>query len=150
MHWEVALELSELFRFRWTIFVVLLGPFSLLQCLLFFDTFYPLEKTNLLTPLKMCCSSTQEDSLPSACLRGLARHFKTEPTETVALCFGYPKTPCLRAEGKLSSSVDEQHIFVYIWWRHATDRVYALFTLDNGTPLEVCTLYDVTVAVYIL
>jgi hypothetical protein len=36
----------------------------------------------------MCCSSTQEDSLPSACLRGLARHFKTEPTETVALCFG--------------------------------------------------------------
>jgi hypothetical protein len=58
----------------------------------------------------MCCSSTQEDSLPSACLRGLARHFKTDPTETVALCFGYPKTRCLRAEGKLSSSVDEQHI----------------------------------------
>jgi hypothetical protein len=57
----------------------------------------------------MCCSSTQDDSLPSACLRGLARHFKTEPTETVALCFGYPKTPCLRAEGKLSSSIDEQH-----------------------------------------
>jgi hypothetical protein len=24
-------------------------------------------------------------------------------TETVALCFGYPKTPCLQAEGKLSS-----------------------------------------------
>jgi hypothetical protein len=58
----------------------------------------------------LCCSSTQEDSLPSACLRGMARHLKTEPTETVALCFGYPKTPCLRAEGKLSSSVDEQHI----------------------------------------
>jgi hypothetical protein len=37
----------------------------------------------------------------SACLRGLARHFKTEPTETVALCFGYPKTLCLRAECKL-------------------------------------------------
>jgi hypothetical protein len=27
------------------------------------------------------------------------RHFKTDSTETVALCFGYPKTPCLRADG---------------------------------------------------
>jgi hypothetical protein len=35
-------------------------------------------------------------SFPSACLRGLARHFKTEPTETVTLCFEY-----IRAEGKL-------------------------------------------------
>jgi hypothetical protein len=26
---------------------------------------------------------------------GLARHFKTDPSETVALCFGYTKTPCL-------------------------------------------------------
>jgi hypothetical protein len=43
----------------------------------------------------------------TACLRGLARHFKTEPTETVALCFVYPKTLCLPAEGKLCSSVDE-------------------------------------------
>jgi hypothetical protein len=40
------------------------------------------------SPYLMCCSSTQEDSLPSACVRGLAHHFKTEPTETVALCFG--------------------------------------------------------------
>jgi hypothetical protein len=23
---------------------------------------------------------------------GVARHFKTDPTETVSLCFGYPKT----------------------------------------------------------
>jgi hypothetical protein len=38
----------------------------------------------------------------------LARHFKTEPSETVALCFGCPKTPCLRTKGKLSFSVDEQ------------------------------------------
>jgi hypothetical protein len=58
----------------------------------------------------MCCSSSQVDSSPSACLRGLARHFKTEPTETVALCFGYPKTLSRRAEGNLSTSVDEQHI----------------------------------------
>jgi hypothetical protein len=65
----------------------------------------------------MCCSSTPEDSLPSAFLRGLARHFKTEYTETVALCFGYPKTPCLRAEDKLSSSVDEQqHNSVKSWF----------------------------------
>jgi hypothetical protein len=40
--------------------------------------------------------SAHEDSLPWTCLRGLARHFKTDPTETVALCSGYPKTPCLR------------------------------------------------------
>jgi hypothetical protein len=26
----------------------------------------------------------------AACLRDLARHFKTEPTETVAFCFGIP------------------------------------------------------------
>jgi hypothetical protein len=39
----------------------------------------------------MCCSSTEKDSLPSARLCGMARHFKTEPTETVALCFGYSK-----------------------------------------------------------
>jgi hypothetical protein len=58
---------------------------------------------------QMCCSSTQKDSLSLACLHGLARHFITEPTEIVALCFGYPKTPCLWAEGKLSSSVDELH-----------------------------------------
>jgi hypothetical protein len=31
-------------------------------------------------------------ALMTACLCDLARHFKTEPTETVALCFGYPKT----------------------------------------------------------
>jgi hypothetical protein len=39
MHWGGALDPSELFR--WTIFVVLLGPLSLLQCLLFFDIFAP-------------------------------------------------------------------------------------------------------------
>jgi hypothetical protein len=27
----------------------------------------------------------------------LARHFKTDPTEILVLCFGYPKTPCRRA-----------------------------------------------------
>jgi hypothetical protein len=32
----------------------------------------------------------------------------SKQTETVALCFGYPKTPCLRADGKLSSRADEQ------------------------------------------
>jgi hypothetical protein len=42
MYWEIALDLSELFR--WTIFVALLSPFSLLHCLLFFDTFCPPRK----------------------------------------------------------------------------------------------------------
>jgi hypothetical protein len=50
IHWEVGLDLSELFR--WTIFVVLLGPFSLLQCLLFLTLFAPVEKNKqILTPL---------------------------------------------------------------------------------------------------
>jgi hypothetical protein len=40
--------------------------------------------------------SAQEDSLPWACLRGLA------------LFFGYPKTPCFRAECKRSSWAYEQ------------------------------------------
>jgi hypothetical protein len=48
--------------------------------------------------------------LDEQAIGGLARHFKTEPTETVALCFGCPKTPCRRTECKLLSSVDEQHI----------------------------------------
>jgi hypothetical protein len=42
-------------------------------------------------------SSTTFSAQLTACLRDLARHFKTDPTETVALCFGYPKTPCLQA-----------------------------------------------------
>jgi hypothetical protein len=69
----------------------------------------------------MCCSSTQEDSLPLACLRGLARHFKTE--STIALCFGYPKTPCRRAEGELSTSVDEQAT-CWCRWLGITNKQY--------------------------
>jgi hypothetical protein len=53
-------------------------------------------------------SSAREDSLSWACLREQARHRKIDPTETVALCFGYPKTPCLRAEDKLSTRADKQ------------------------------------------
>jgi hypothetical protein len=56
----------------------------------------------------LCCSSARQRH---AFDRGLARHFKTDPTETVALCFGYVKTPCLRAEGKLSSEqMNRPHI----------------------------------------
>jgi hypothetical protein len=70
--------------------------------------FFNNQQSTFVIHVRMSCSSTQKDSLPSACLCGLARHFKTESTETVSLCFGY-----LRAEGKLSSSVDEQHNRVY-------------------------------------
>jgi hypothetical protein len=59
--------------------------------------------TLLLRPeLDMEASSREDTS--SLCLltgqeylRDLARHFKTDPTETVALCFGISKTPCLRS-----------------------------------------------------
>jgi hypothetical protein len=30
--------------------------------------------------------------IDSSCLRDLARHFKTDPTEIGAYCFGYPTT----------------------------------------------------------
>jgi hypothetical protein len=70
--------------------------------------------------LSMCCSSARQShafdedtvkdhyirTLPSLVLVkkkrhcGLARHFKTDPTKTVAFYFGYTKTPFWRADGK--------------------------------------------------
>jgi hypothetical protein len=46
--------------------------------------------------LLLLCSSTTFSAQLTACLRDQARHFKTDPTGTVALCVGYPKTPRLR------------------------------------------------------
>jgi hypothetical protein len=60
-----------------------------------------------MTNAMSCSSATQEHALD------LARHFKTDPTETVALCFGYAKTPCLRAEDKLSSEQMNRPIVYY-------------------------------------
>jgi hypothetical protein len=37
------------------------------------------------------CSSTKSSSQLTACLGDLARHFKTDPTETVSFCFGIPE-----------------------------------------------------------
>jgi hypothetical protein len=54
---------------------------------------------------------------------GLACHFKTDPTETITLCFGYPKTPCLRAEGKLSSK-QMNRPFVCWRWLGITNKQY--------------------------
>jgi hypothetical protein len=45
--------------------------------------------------------------------KALARHSKTDPTDTVALCFGYPETQCLRAVGKLSSPLSRGHDGLY-------------------------------------
>jgi hypothetical protein len=74
-----------------------------------------ISKQNLLRPWRSRAAVPMlTNVLPSACLRGLARHFKTEPTETVALCFGYPKTPSRRAKGKLSTVVDEQHKSLHV------------------------------------
>jgi hypothetical protein len=42
------------------------------------------------------------------------RVFKTDPTQTVAFCFGCPKTPCGHlACGKLSSLVDKTQISTF-------------------------------------
>jgi hypothetical protein len=42
----------------------------------------------------VCCSSARQSHALDRRHCGLARHFKTDPSETVALCFGYAKTPC--------------------------------------------------------
>jgi hypothetical protein len=42
--------------------------------------------SKLVTTCNLCVVHLQD--------KVLARHFKTDPTETVALCFGYAKTPC--------------------------------------------------------
>jgi hypothetical protein len=89
----------------------------------------------------MCCSSTQEDSLPSACLRGMARHFKTEPNETVAFCFGYPKTSCAFELSKLSSSVDEQHINAKLLNKDLHSSVYIIIQRQKfvlASVLAIC------------
>jgi hypothetical protein len=40
---------------------------------------------------RLGCSSTTFSAQLTACHRDLARHFKTDPNETVAIWFGYPK-----------------------------------------------------------
>jgi hypothetical protein len=65
------------------------------------------KRKGCVTYVLFICSGRQLALSVSSLLR---RHFKTDPTETVTLCFGYPNTPCLQAEGKLSSRADEQAI----------------------------------------
>jgi hypothetical protein len=43
------------------------------------------------TKIDNCVVHLQDEGIVGC---GLARHFKTDPTETVDLCFGYAKTPC--------------------------------------------------------
>jgi hypothetical protein len=82
----------------------------------------------------MCCSSTQEDSLPSACLRGLTRHLKTEPTETVALCLDTRRHRAF--EPKASCSLDEQHksyqIKTIVWVTAQMWHNFVLFSPVSG------------------
>jgi hypothetical protein len=48
------------------------------------------------------CSSIQQFSVQlTACLRDLVRHFKTEPTETVAFCFGIPENTVMSYDAHL-------------------------------------------------
>jgi hypothetical protein len=57
------------------------------------------------------CSSTMSSSQLTACLRDLVGHFKTDPTETVALSFGCPKTQYLRY---CVNVIDEEGIIVIL------------------------------------
>jgi hypothetical protein len=56
---------------------------------------------------------------------GLARHFKTDPTETIALCFGYPKIPCLRADGSCIPVQMNRPIVTTIWLRPSFSRCHS-------------------------
>jgi hypothetical protein len=59
-----------------------------------FDDFFCSQKK---PPCRWQHQFTSSSAQLTACLRDLARHSKTDPTKTLAVCFGYPKTPCLRA-----------------------------------------------------
>jgi hypothetical protein len=72
--------------------------------------------------MPLCCSSTRYWHGFKRRHYGLVRHFKTDPTETVALCFEYPKTPCLRADG---SCLPEQ-----------TNRPHMIFRIKKVSQLE--------------
>jgi hypothetical protein len=54
----------------------------------------PAELSNFGTSCKFishlgCSSTMPSGQLTATCLRDLARHFKTDPTERVVLCFAY-------------------------------------------------------------
>jgi hypothetical protein len=72
----------------------------------------------------LCCSSARCRHTFDRRHCGLVCHFKTDPTETVGLCFGYPKTPCLRAEGKLSSKQMNRPFVCWIRWLGITNKQY--------------------------
>jgi hypothetical protein len=72
----------------------------------------------------LCCSSARCRHTFDRRHCGLVCHFKTDPTETVGLCFGYPKTPCLRAEGKLSSKQMNRSFVCWIRWLGITNKQY--------------------------
>jgi hypothetical protein len=74
-----------------------------------------------LSPFTLLCCSSARCWHASFDRRhcGLARHFKTDPIETVALCFGYAKTPLWRADDK----ADEQDISWLRLYRLANVRI---------------------------
>jgi hypothetical protein len=62
--------------------------------------------------LCICVSKTESYGLSMICFEmkrhcGLSRNFKTDPTVTVALCFGYAKTPLCCSSARQSHAFDE-------------------------------------------
>jgi hypothetical protein len=84
---------------------------------------------------------------------GLARHFKTDPTETVALCFRYPKTPCLWADGScLPEQVNRPLVYFTTLSisKGTMDQGYIvkygqcsvfLIPINKRQPLEICVVF---------
>jgi hypothetical protein len=67
----------------------------------------------------MCCSSTEDDSLPSARMHSIFGYPKQSATVSVGSVLKWRAKPRRHAEGKLSSWVDEQHIptgkLIFTW-----------------------------------
>jgi hypothetical protein len=68
---------------------------------------------------------------------GLARHFKTDPTETVALCFGYAKTLQLTMKALWPGASFQNRSYEYrsslFWIREDTSAVELMTKQMNRT-----------------
>jgi hypothetical protein len=80
----------------------------------------------------------------TVCFHDLVRHFKTEPTETVALCFGYQKNPnqlilCQLARWRgYESRVYCLQQRLYTSVLHATTPIYQFIVYNNDDITVYC------------
>jgi hypothetical protein len=83
---------------------------------------------------------------------GLARHFKTDPTETVALCFGYAKTLQLTMKALWPGASFQNRSYKYrsslFWIREDTSAVELM--TNRWTGQIYCQCWAVILVFYLL